>query len=105
MCTIKTSYRWQKNAVLDNFKENFCIDPNKTCETLGLGSSVVVFELKMKVIENTDDINCNSALYLLPRSHPIVLRRKYKIIIICLISQSEWNTLIGQVQISELSDW
>ena len=21
----------KKNAVLDNFKENFCIDPNKTC--------------------------------------------------------------------------
>ena len=74
--------------------------------TLGLGNNTfVVFELKMKVIENTDDINCNSALYLLPRSHPIVLRRKYKIIIICLISQSDWNTLIGQVQISELSDW
>ena len=38
---------------------------------------------RMKVIENTDDINCNSALYLLPRSrsHPIVLRRKYQIII------------------------
>ena len=80
---IGGSISYKKNAVL---KKIFALIQTKHVKifTLGLGNNTfVVFELKMKVIENTDDINCNSALYLLPRSHPIVLRRKYQIII-CL---------------------